>query len=98
MQSKVNGMVTKKSDTKLSKSDENMLTNQVITVRKKTNHQEMTATTTYYRAEKHDNFKDNEIDAVQDWFEAEMEIDSELDTLDALDVNEKFFSFAQEQD
>ena len=94
MRIKVNGMVTKKSGTKLSKSDENMLANQVITVRKKTNHQEMTATTTYYRAEKRDNFKDNETDVVQDWFEAEMEIGNELDVFD---LDERDFQFLKKK-
>ena len=64
---------------------ENIFANQAVLVIKK--------------SDPYDDSKNDEaIDAIQDWFEAEMEIDSELDTLDALDVNEKFFSFAQEQD
>ena len=54
----------------------------------------MTATTTYYRAEKRDNFKDNETDVVQDWFEAEMEIGNELDVFD---LDERDFQFLKKK-
>ena len=61
---------------------ENIFANQAVLVIKK--------------SDPYDDSKNDEaIDAIQDWFEAEMEIGSELD---ALDVDERFFSFAQEQD
>lgn len=60
---------------------ENAFVSQAIPVRKKSDHYD-------------DSKSDETIDTIQDWFEAEMEMGSELD---ALDVDENFFSFAQEQ-
>lgn len=73
MQSKVSEIDTKKSRTKLSKSEKNVLADQAISEEKVIDRQKMIATAAYYRAEKR-GFKGNDADAAQDWLEAEMEI------------------------
>lgn len=75
MQSKVSEINTKKSRTKLSKSEKNILADQAISEEKVIDRQKMIATAAYYRAEKR-GFKGNDADTVQDWLEAEMEIDN----------------------
>lgn len=88
MQSKVTEADTRKSGARLSKAKGSAAKNPVIN-EKQTGRQEMIATAAYYRAEKR-GFKGDEMDAVQDWLEAETEIDNELDMLD---VNGRDFRF-----
>jgi len=76
MRSKDSGTdTTKKTGTKLSKSEKNILANQISNVEKEIDRQQMIATAAYYRAEKR-GFKGNDADAMQDWLEAEMEVDN----------------------
>lgn len=83
MPSKVSETAPKKSRAKLSKSEENILAHSVITAAKQhADRQEMIATAAYYRAEKR-GFSGNEADAIQDWLEAEMEVDNELGMFDS---------------
>ena len=89
MQSKVTEADTRKSGARSSKVKGSLTKNPVINEKQQTERQEMIATAAYYRAEKR-GFKGNEMDAVQDWLEAEMEIDNELDMLD---VNGRDFRF-----
>lgn len=89
MQSKTSGTDTRKSGTKSSKSKKDTLENPISREENKTDRREMIATAAYYRAEKR-GFKGDEADAVEDWLEAEMEIDNELDMLD---VNSRDFRF-----
>lgn len=89
MQSKVTKADTRKSGARSSKVKGSLAKNPVINEKQQTERQEMIATAAYYRAEKR-GFKGNEMDAVQDWLEAEMEIDNELDMLD---VNGRDFRF-----
>ena len=71
---------------------ENVFVSQAIPLRKQSNHQEMAIANLYY----YDDSKNNEtMDAIRDWLESEMEIGNELD---ALDIDEKIFSFAHERD
>jgi len=81
MQSKASGTDTKKSGTKSSKSKKNTPENPAINEENKIDRREMIATAAYYRAEKR-GFKGDEADAMEDWLEAEMEIDNKLDMLD----------------
>jgi|GEM_PF-5292455 len=90
MRSEINAEDTKKSNTQLSQNKEHIPDHPIITTGKKTDHQEITATAAYYLTEKHSDSKDDEIDAVRDWFEAEMEIGNELDLFD---VDERDFQF-----
>ena len=89
MSSKANEVGTRKSGTRFSKNQRNILANQAVNQEKAINRREMIANAAYYRAEKR-GFQGNEADAVQDWLEAEMEIDSELE---AFDVDERDFQF-----
>ncbi len=90
MPSKVSETAPKKSRTSLSKSEENILAHQVINAAKqRANRQEMIATAAYYRAEKR-GFNGNEADAVQDWLEAEMEVDNELGMFDSSSIDFQF--------
>lgn len=89
MSSKANEVGTKRSGTKLSKNQKNILADQAVNQEKAINRQEMIANAAYYRAEKR-GFQGNEADTVQDWLEAEMEIDSESE---AFDVDERDFQF-----
>ncbi|SFF09574.1 DUF2934 domain-containing protein [Nitrosomonas sp. Nm166] len=89
MPSKVNEVGIKKSGTRLSKSQKNILANQAVNQENAIDRREMIANAAYYRAEKR-GFQGNEADAVQDWLEAEMEIDNELETFD---VDERDFQF-----
>lgn len=73
MQSKVSKLDTKKSGTRLSKSEKDLLSDQMISSENEIDRQRMIAVAAYYRAEKR-GFTGNEADAVQDWLEAEMEI------------------------
>lgn len=75
MQSKVSELNTKKSAAKLSKSEKSLLSDQIINSKDEIDRQKMIATAAYYRAEKR-GFIGNEADAVQDWLEAEMEVDN----------------------
>lgn len=70
--------VTKKSVTKPSNSKKNTkstLASQTIDTGNRDASHKMIATSAYYRAEKR-GFKNNGADAVQDWLEAEVEIDN----------------------
>jgi len=87
MQSEVIEIITKESDT--PRRRKNTLSNQSINEKKDIDRQTMIATAAYYRAEKR-GFKGNETDTLQDWLEAEMEIDSELNIFD---LNGKDFEF-----
>lgn len=73
MQSKVSKLDTKKSGIRLSKSEKDLLSAQMISSENEIDRQRMIAVAAYYRAEKR-GFTGNEADAVQDWLEAEMEI------------------------
>lgn len=76
MPSKVSETAPKKSRAKLSEGEENILAHQVINAaRQRAGRQEMIATAAYYRAEKR-GFNSSEADAIQDWLEAEMEVDN----------------------
>lgn len=88
MQSKVTEADTRKSGARLSKIKGSPAKNPAIN-EKQIRRQEMIATAAYYRAEKR-GFKGDKMDAVQDWLEAETEIDNELDMLD---VNGRNFRF-----
>ncbi|MBP6058917.1 MAG: hypothetical protein KA524_11005 [Nitrosomonas sp.] len=90
MRSAINAEDAKKSNTQLSKNKEHIPGHPIITIGKGTDHQEITATAAYYLAEKHSDSKDDEIDTIRDWFEAEMEIGNELDLFD---VDERDFQF-----
>ncbi|MBS0298864.1 MAG: DUF2934 domain-containing protein [Proteobacteria bacterium] len=91
MPSKVSETATKRPRTKLSKSEENILAHHVINSAKRTDRQEMIATAAYYRAEKR-GFSGSEADAVQDWLEAEMEVDNELGVFDSNTINFQFLT------
>lgn len=91
MQSTASETATKKSHTKLSKSEENILANQAINAAKRTDRQEMIATAAYFRAEKR-GFTGSEADAIQDWLEAEMEVDNELDMFDGSGIDFQFLT------
>lgn len=92
MQSKISKTEadTVKPGAKPSKSRKNTQKNPIINEKSKIDRREMIATAAYYRAEKR-GFKGDEADAVEDWLEAETEIDNELDML--LDVNGRDFRF-----
>lgn len=90
MRSAINAEDTKKSNTQLSKNKEHITSHPIITIAKKTNHQKITATAAYHPTEKRGDSKDDEIDTVRDWFEADMEIGNELDLFD---VDERDFQF-----
>jgi|CXWL01.1.fsa_nt_gi hypothetical protein len=75
MQNKASELETKKSRSKLSKSKKILHVDQAISPEKEFCRQKMIAIAAYYRAEKR-GFKSNEADTVQDWLEAEMEIDN----------------------
>ncbi len=78
MRVKVSGEETKKLASRLSKSEEGILAGKIKrTVRKKLNRQEMIATAAYFRAEKR-GFQSSEADVLQDWLQAEIEIDNIL--------------------
>jgi hypothetical protein len=89
MQSKVTEADTRKSGARSPKVKGNPEKNPAINEKQQTKRQEIIATAAYYRAEKR-GFKGDEMDAVQDWLEAETEIDNELDMLD---VNGRDFRF-----
>ncbi|SNX58855.1 Protein of unknown function [Nitrosomonas ureae] len=89
MPSKLNEMVSKKSHTKLSKNERNILTNPITHKDQLMDREEAIATSAYYRAEKR-GFSNNDTDMVQDWLEAETEVDSALE-LD--DLNDAGFQF-----
>jgi hypothetical protein len=89
MQSKVSGTDTGKSGAKPSKSRKNTQKDPVTNEKRKIDRREMIATAAYYRAEKR-GFKGDETDAVEDWLEAEMEIDNELDMQDVNGLDFRF--------
>ena len=92
MPSKVSDTATKKSRTKLSKSEENILAHHIINSAKQhASRQEMIATAAYYRAEKR-GFNGNEADAIQDWLEAEMEVDNELSAFNSNSIDFQFLT------
>lgn len=96
MPSKISETTPKKSRAKLSKSEENILAHQVINAAKQSaGRQEMIATAAYYRAEKR-GFNGNEADAIQDWLEAEMEVDSELSMFDSSGIDFQFLTHKTE--
>ncbi|MDE2387756.1 MAG: DUF2934 domain-containing protein [Betaproteobacteria bacterium] len=96
MSSKVNETAPKKSRAKLSKSEENILAHQIINAAKQNdNRQEMIATAAYYCAEKR-GFNGSEADAVQDWLEAEMEVNNELGMFDSSGIDFQFFTHKPE--
>ena len=94
MPSKVSEGETKKSGTRLSKSEERILANQVMNRAEPVDRQEMIATAAYFRAEKR-GFTGNEIDALRDWLEAEQEIDSELDMFDSGSIDFQFLTIKE---
>ena len=87
MQSEVIEISTKKSST--PRRRKNTHTDQSINASKELDRQEMIATAAYYRAEKR-GFSGNAADTLQDWLEAEMEIDNELNMFN---LNGKDFAF-----
>lgn len=91
MPSKVSEGETKKSRTRLSKSEERILANQVLNSAEPVDRQEMIATAAYFRAEKR-GFTGNEIDALRDWLEAEREVDSELDMFASGSIDFQFLT------
>ena len=91
MPSKVSEGETKKSGTRLSKSEERILVNQVLNSAEPVDRQEMIATAAYFRAEKR-GFTGNEIDALRDWLEAEREVDSGLDMFDSGSIDFQFLT------
>lgn len=96
MPSKVSETAPKKSRTKLSKSEENILAHRIITATKqRADRQEMIATAAYYRAKKR-GFSGNEADAIQDWLEAEMEVDNELGMFDSSGIDFQFLTHKTE--
>ena len=86
MQSEVIEIRTKKSSTPRRKNTRPDLS---INESKEFDRQEMIATAAYYRAEKR-GFSGNAEDTLQDWLEAEMEIDNELNMFN---LNGKDFAF-----
>ena len=74
MLSKNSETSTKKTDTKQSKSKKNTLSSKTNGTKNRDDRHKMIAAAAYYRAEKR-GFKGNGADAVQDWLEAEVEID-----------------------
>jgi hypothetical protein len=97
MQSTVSGTDTKKKGTRLSKSERDLLAGKDIGTEKKFDRQEMIATAAYYRAERR-GFKGDEADAEQDWLEAEIEIDNELDAFDANGMDSGFLTDKSESE
>ncbi len=92
MPSKVSETAPKKPRAKLSKNEENILAHHVITAAKqRADRQEMIATAAYYRAEKR-GFNGNEADVIQDWLEAEMEVNNELSTFDSNCIDFQFLT------
>lgn len=91
MQSAINAEDTKKSNTQLSKNKEHTPYHPIITRGKEADHQKITATAADYLAEKRSDSKDDEIDAVRDWFQAEMEMSNELDLFDFDERDFQFF-------
>ncbi len=89
MPSKVNETVSKKSHTKLSNNVQNTLVSQIVNEEKLMGREEAIATSAYYRAEKR-GFSNNEVAMVQDWLEAEAEVDSELEPDDLDDTDFRF--------
>ncbi|MER2513528.1 MAG: DUF2934 domain-containing protein [Nitrosomonas ureae] len=89
MPSKLNETVSRKSRTKLSKNEQNIPANQITHKDQLMDREEAIATSAYYRAEKR-GFSNNDTDRVQDWLEAEAEVDSALE-LD--DLNDAGFQF-----
>ncbi|SDX34003.1 DUF2934 domain-containing protein [Nitrosomonas oligotropha] len=94
MPSKVSEGETRKSGTRLSKSEERILANQVLNPVKSVDRQEMIATAAYFRAEKR-GFTGNETDALRDWLEAEREVDNELDMLDSSSIDFQFLTIKE---
>lgn len=94
MPSKVSEGETKKSGTRLSKSEERILANQVMNSAEPVGRQEMIATAAYFRAEKR-GFTGNEIDALRDWLEAEREVDRELDMFDSGSIDFQFLTIKE---
>lgn len=89
MPSKLNETVSKKSRTKLPKNEPNILANQITHKDQLMDREEAIATSAYYRAEKR-GFSNNEADMVQDWLEAETEVDSVLELDDLSDAGFQF--------
>jgi len=77
---KVTVKTTKRSRSKLSKSEENILASQIVVPESTSERDRMIATAAYFRAEKR-GFSGNEADAVQDWLEAEREVNNKLKNL-----------------
>ncbi|TXI18338.1 MAG: DUF2934 domain-containing protein [Nitrosomonas sp.] len=75
--SKVNVKTTKRSRSKLTKSEENVLASQITAPESAIERDELIATAAYFRAEKR-GFTGNEADAVEDWLEAEREVNNKL--------------------
>lgn len=94
MPSKVSEGETRKSGTRLSKSEERILANQILNPAKPVDRQEMIATAAYFRAEKR-GFTGNETDALRDWLEAEREIDNELDMFDSGSIDFQFLTIKE---
>lgn len=65
----------KKTGAKPSKSKKSTLASQAVGIESKDERHKIVATAAYFRAEKR-GFKGNGADAVQDWLEAELEIDN----------------------
>ena len=96
MPSKVSETAPSKARAKLSKSEENILAHHVVTAAKQhANRLKMIATAAYYRAEKR-GFNGNEADAIQDWLEAEMEVDNELGMFDSHGIDFQFLTHKTE--
>lgn len=91
MRSTINEKDTKKSNTQLSKNKEHIPDHPLIMTEKKTDHQEIIATAADYLTEKRSDSKDDEINAVRDWFEAEMEMGNELDLFEFDERDFQFF-------
>lgn len=94
MPSKVSEGETKKSGTRLSKSEERILAHQVMNSAEPVDRQEMIATAAYFRAEKR-GFTGNETDALRDWLEAEREVDNELDMFDSGSIDFQFLTIKE---
>ena len=74
MLSKNSETSTKKTETKPSKSKKNALVSKANGTKNRDDRHKMVAAAAYFRAEKR-GFKSNGADTVQDWLEAEVEID-----------------------
>ncbi len=75
MQSMTNEFDIKKSVTKPPRNKKSVSSEQLVSSNNEIDRQQKIAIVAYYKAEKR-GFTGNEVDAVQDWLEAEKEVES----------------------